>query len=158
MTELTPLEQIQQAKKAFNDAVATHGKNAVQIAVKQLFEKAPEVKAVRWRQYTPYFNDGDACEFSIHEVYYRFTPWTPDADNEDEDDNSDYGDGFVDAWSIGYREKTKELHARIKDHLAEFGRIITGDLSEVVEVAFGDHKMITIGTDQSIVIEDYDHD
>ena len=29
-----------------------------------LFEKYPGVKNVRWTQYTPYFADGDPCEFS----------------------------------------------------------------------------------------------
>lgn len=28
----------------------------------------PEVEAVRWEQYTPYFNDGDACEFRIYDA------------------------------------------------------------------------------------------
>lgn len=26
----------------------------------------PKVSKVRWTQYTPYFNDGEACEFSTH--------------------------------------------------------------------------------------------
>ncbi len=31
----------------------------------------PHVEAVRWEQYTPYFNDGEACVFSIYYVTVR---------------------------------------------------------------------------------------
>lgn len=32
------------------------------------FENYPEISHFRWEQYTPYFNDGDSCEFSRHEI------------------------------------------------------------------------------------------
>lgn len=31
-----------------------------------VFAADPDVTALGWRQYTPYFNDGDACYFGIH--------------------------------------------------------------------------------------------
>lgn len=31
----------------------------------------PHVEAVRWEQYTPYFNDGEACVFNIYDVAVR---------------------------------------------------------------------------------------
>jgi len=33
---------------------------------KDAFEKG--VKAATWHQYTPYFNDGEPCEFSVHDL------------------------------------------------------------------------------------------
>lgn len=32
------------------------------------------VKAITWQQYTPYFMDGDVCEFSVHEVSVTSNP------------------------------------------------------------------------------------
>ena len=61
----------------------------------------PEVEAVRWRQYTPYFNDGDACVFD---------PCSPDlriagADDEDgwtEEVYVTYPDGY---WDTHYNSQ-----------------------------------------------------
>jgi len=35
-------------------------------ATKSLFEDFPRVKFIGWSQYTPYFNDGDPCVFSVN--------------------------------------------------------------------------------------------
>lgn len=56
-------------------------------AFDQLFQ-FPEVVAVRWEQYTPYFNDGDACEFTAHDARVKLVGAADDA--------GDYEDGFVD--------------------------------------------------------------
>ena len=48
-----------------------------------LFEKYPGVKNVRWTQYTPYFNDGDPCEFSTNAGYAELNY----DGNEDDDDD-----------------------------------------------------------------------
>jgi hypothetical protein len=37
---------------------------------KSFFEAAPEIKAVVWNQYTPYFNDGEECVFSIGDLFF----------------------------------------------------------------------------------------
>lgn len=38
---------------------------------RELFEKIPLIKSFSWTQYTPYFNDGDTCEFSANTDYPR---------------------------------------------------------------------------------------
>lgn len=37
------------------------------------------IDGVRWTQYTPYFNDGDACEFGANEVDVHFASNEPDS-------------------------------------------------------------------------------
>jgi hypothetical protein len=49
----------------------------------------PQLKSIVWEQYTPYFNDGDVCEFSVHGYSLR----TSFHDAEPGDDDY-YGDGF----------------------------------------------------------------
>ena len=51
------------------------------IAVGYDLAAAPEIAALRWRQYTPYFNDGEPCTFSVNDLYaknsivdYNFNP------------------------------------------------------------------------------------
>ena len=33
---------------------------------RELFDKYPAMNNFSWRQYTPYFRDGDPCEFEVH--------------------------------------------------------------------------------------------
>lgn len=62
------------------------------------------VEALRWEQYTPYFNDGDACIFGINEITVKldFAPH-----------GGDYENGFLSSYSLweyanpGDRDYTK---------------------------------------------------
>lgn len=38
--------------------------------IKLFFDECPKIQAVIWTQYTPYFNDGDECVFSVNEPYF----------------------------------------------------------------------------------------
>lgn len=40
----------------------------IEEAARRLFEAAPEIGQVHWTQYTPYFNDGEACEFGVNDI------------------------------------------------------------------------------------------
>ena len=33
---------------------------------KELFDKSEKIESFSWTQYTPFFNDGDTCEFGVH--------------------------------------------------------------------------------------------
>ena len=83
----------------------------------------PYIHSFGWNQYTPYFNDGDACVFSVGSPWFRtvddLEEWhsaqhRADEDDEYDEDNeanykipsdrleiSDYGDGHP---SLGKRE------------------------------------------------------
>lgn len=56
-----------------------------------LFAEYPEVVAVRWRQYTPSFNDGDPCTFTCHAAYCELS-FRDKGDPEEETDFTDYGE------------------------------------------------------------------
>lgn len=43
-------------------------------AFKEFFERHPKVTAIGWTQYTPHFNDGEPCEFSIYDRYFSTIP------------------------------------------------------------------------------------
>lgn len=36
----------------------------------EFFRQYPQVYALTWTQYTPYFNDGEECTFRVHDLYY----------------------------------------------------------------------------------------
>lgn len=106
------------------------GKTAFADACKILFEENPTLEAFKWTQYTPYFCDGDPCEFSANEVYVR----TKGMD----DDAGDYEDGF----DSGYRDDdpltpiTKACQ-EVRDMLDK----------DTLEALFGDHVEVVVTPD-----------
>lgn len=72
----------------------------------------PKVSKVRWTQYTPYFNDGEACEFSSHGAQISLVGAERVADEEGYEDSEgrwyDEGDEiFYDTYSL-YTYETDE--------------------------------------------------
>lgn len=134
---------------------------------------------VRWSQYTPYFNDGEVCEFSVGEPRFHT------ADMEEE--SGDYGDGYLNTFDVklkGGKEVTYERRQRDKPNSwgytsYEYVEVPTGrefpkhpafDLMEAFESAmnrghfeellydvFGDHAVVTV-TAEKVVKEFYDHE
>lgn len=115
-----------------------------------------DVEAVRWTQYTPYFNDGEPCEFRLGE---------PHAKAIGDDESGDYEDGFVDSFQTGYYDRELRTYVRnpVPEHLVaaeealrEFSRAFW-DFEEFLEVTFGDHARVT-ATKAGFNVEFYHHD
>jgi hypothetical protein len=127
---------------------------------KSFFEKYPEVRAIAWTQYTPYFNDGDPCEFSVgdpHIILYE------EEDNEELEDISPY-DGHS-AYAIKSIVKdTQEQREKngvgwitpvFYQHFIEFTQFTKN--VDLMERVFGDHATVYLTRDGSTVCE-YNHD
>lgn len=93
------------------------------------------IDAFQFQQYTPYFNDGDTCTFSINDC------WTVKLKG---------GDDFIDA----YMEKNKEL----SDGLALINKILFSIPDDIMLSMFGDHVEITVNSDLTYTVHDYNHD
>jgi len=116
----------------------------------------PGIHAVRWECYTPYFNDGEPCEYTIHDLAVKLTP----LDDED-DERGDYEDGFIDSWSISYGwergeypELTDATFKALEKALKEWESLAK---EEVCRQNFGDHAQIT-ATVEGFSVDSYDHD
>lgn len=106
------------------------------------FAEYPTVEAFRWQQYTPYFNDGEACEFGVHGIEIQLKGHTTSGyDDEDGfDEISTYDDIAMNA------------------AIAEWFETLHGDgMKTVFEQVFGDHVRVTV-TPDNIEIEEYEHD
>lgn len=103
-----------------------------------IFEKYPKLKSLRWEQYAPYFNDGDAC---IFHVWHYF-----------EDDDILFEDGFEDTNGddYGYGDAYKDVADMASD-------IIGGADEDDFEQLFGDGVRVTVTRD-GFEVENYDHD
>jgi hypothetical protein len=137
---LTVLEEKQ---KKLREEFKTEGEAAVKAALREFFEAYPEVEGVRWHQYTPYFNDGDPCVFSVNEPDIRLV-----GDEE-----------WADAWSFNYAVEKGE-RAAVNPQLLESFKALSKMLQEldaVLEQAFGDHAEVAV-TREGLTIEEYEHD
>ena len=108
---------------------------AFQELSKDLFEANPTLSSFSWRQYTPYFDDGDTCHFSAQTS-------EPSLTIEGEEEEFD-----------GY--DMPEDQVGLQDEIVEFlGNFEDDDLLTM----FGDHQKVTINRDGSVDSEDHDHE
>jgi hypothetical protein len=97
--------------------------------------------AVRWTQYTPYFNDGDACVFRVNDPSVL-----PTGAGDSDDDDS-----WIDAWSL-------DDNSPLKTALKAFESVLDGGHHDVLlGKQFGDHAQVT-ATKEKFIVDFYDHD
>ncbi|WP_063728935.1 hypothetical protein [Streptomyces sp. RTd22] len=180
MTDLTKTDQknflgipIIGEGSAGSSRVAQITKEEFAALVKPLLDH-PDVHLFGWKQYTPYFNDGDVCEFSAcgfylitkadaeqHEDLKENDPYmveevfSPDSDHptlggrpwnwDDTTRKGSYGD---------YEGPDKALY---ESAMELSGAINNGSADAVLLGLFGDHCRIEVTKDK-IEVEEYSHD
>lgn len=171
-----PIEELAELQKAYREAVESKGQAVLDYLFKDLFDSAPSVEGVVWEQYTPYFNDGDACVFSIGEprfliknndpVVEGVTSWYGDDYDEEDDDVSlsEYeASQFVNyEWDGSWPNRTRrvipisDLKTELYEHLEKVETGF-GAVTDVLENLFGDHVRIK-ATRSGYDVTEYDHD
>ncbi len=173
------VEKVSELKKLMQE----QGKEALKEAFKEFFAAHPEATKVVWTQYTPYFNDGDACTFSVGEIELKVDPSMLATDaqklfgygTEDEEDDSDYryGDGCaaqliekLDSENCTYADPCKaagvehrKLTAGEKSLVEDFQDLSRAveNIPEVLEMVLGDHVKV-VATAEGFDVEEHDHD
>lgn len=136
---------------ALRQKVASTGKAAVCRAINQFMAKNPEVEAIRWKQYTPYFNDGDPCVFRVRDPEVKLSGGTGD-EGDDED-------GFQDSFSIRPWDdvRARSTPTPLSIDLDALGKLFD-DAEDAMKATFGDHAQITVARGEDAEVEEYDHD
>lgn len=134
------------------------------------------VKAIKWRQYTPYFNDGEPCEFSVREAvitsnqgvadkwldyegYYEFSgleiPELYPHKMDDEEWLEQYGK-YIDEWS--FESPWRGFHPDGWDN-TDFPNVPVdeGRFELALLEAFGDHTTVIVTPDRVVQFW-YDHE
>ena len=122
-----------------------------------MFVKYPNLVSFSWTQYTPYFNDGDTCYFSVNcDAEYITTEFI--------EDNGEsilgYDRESLTIWKNG--EYVTNPNVPELDKTAhEVSEIVSNLLSEISNdvflILFGDHVEVIV-TKNGIEKEDHDHD
>lgn len=151
----------------------------LKVAFKEFFESYPEFQTIEWVQYSPYFNDGEECEFSVHEFGYTADlDWYHPDDAEtienrdyspyelesmtafdapsDYERKSSYYKNKVAAWD-SLSEEAKERAYVLNKAWSKFSGTLRSIPEDIYEATFGNHKQIRI-TLEGIEVTSYDHD
>jgi len=116
-------EALKELRKTYDETV----KVSFGEALKAFFEATPEVQSVFWTQYTPYFNDGDSCYFSVGDIWYNLA--APVSEEEsDEDAEEDYEDDYDEG--NGFFGRTREEAYKDLDIIA---KLRSGELAPTQE-------------------------
>jgi hypothetical protein len=139
-------EAMEKVKAARESAKATASVALVE-GLKEIFAAHPSLQTIGWTQYTPYFNDGDTCEFGVHADAYSLrlngnSPDYGDDELEDEDGNP-------------LPALTEDEDEAIREEVAVFiGMFDDDDL----KANYGDHVKVTIKRDGTSDTDDFEHD
>jgi len=68
--------------------------NLIKPVFSEYFEMFPYVKQIGWTQYTPHFNDGEACEFGVYDFYFSIS------DDEMEEADFEEEENWFDKYDI----------------------------------------------------------
>jgi len=137
--------------KALRESAKAKAKSLFEIGTKEIFEKHPKLESWKWHQYTPYFNDGDACEFSVNRDYLTI---------------SFNGKEFEDLDNSTFRADNEYAQKYQAEALAEDGlKNAFEHIKEMMDAMdeddfkqmFGDHMEVTV-TKSGAVAEEYEHD
>lgn len=123
--------------------------SALAVAFKEVFDSHPEIEAVVWHQYTPYFNDVESCEFGVGDFYVTNT--------KNSDNVSAWGELEVEdenIFLIGSWEDKEKKYADIWAIEKFFNSDIGLDLALS---AYGDHVKVFV-TREGASFEEFEHD
>lgn len=137
-------EKLAAYKKAKADVMAS-AKEIVKARLDEFWATAPPaIEAVRWQQFTPYFNDGEPCVFRVYESQFKLTAVTIDAEDQEDDDT--------------YFLYDYQLHR----YNEEIPKDVVGpdfsDIEELLLAAFDDHVQVTAARTGEITVDEYDHE
>lgn len=124
------LKQIQAELDRLKKEYSKTASEVLQQGFKDIFEKYPEVETISWTQYTPYFNDGDVCEFNVH---------------------SDVEINGKSEWDLEEGEKASPAYQDASD-------LLTAIDEYVFEHIYGDHVKVTIHRDGKADVDEYEHE
>ncbi len=152
------LDTMSAEMKVIQDAYQQKLQSIFKQVFKQYFQENPEVTCFGWRQYTPYFNDGEECEFCCY-VEYGFA--TNAVDYSAVKYGEYYGDEDVDKVWISDDDYGNFNVETIPASVEKNTKILRETLSKIDDkmflVIFGDHCNV-FATPKGFDVQEYDHD
>lgn len=176
-------DKIFESKRKYNEIARESFKDVY----KTFFELCPDVQAVVWTQYTPYFNDGDECVFNVNQASfivggfdseelvdpYQYDdednyetlpiPSSGSWDKEIESNNRFISNPSSSEWAKYYypkhNVKLEEYNNRFPGY--DVNICLFADLLQnneyLLRELYGEHSAVYVTNDE-VIVEEYDHD
>ena len=141
MTELRQkFQELQDKMEILRVEMKQTGRKLFSEASQNLFDKYPTLESFSWTQYTPYFNDGDVCEFGVNADY----PHIKLSTGFDED---------VSAWSDLKPDSPEQ------EKIAMDVRELVGGMDEdIMKQMFGDHVQVVVNRNGTVAVDECEHE
>lgn len=136
------VEQHRLSLAALREEMKAKSKQFFAEGSKLLFERFPELESFGWRQFTPYFNDGDTCYFRVRAY--------PESVYINGEGSEDWASEQIKAG------KNEDEVWNLPETVAGF---VEGFDTDSMQEIFGDHVKVTVYRDADPEVTDYvDHD
>lgn len=141
-THITEFDKLHAEYMAAKKNFTTKAQTFLHEYFKDFFKENPNVGYITWTQYTPYFNDGDTCEFGVYDFYFFDASVTNEISCPWNLRNFEYSEYDI-------SKKYKDFESRLTS-MAEAS-------PEMFKDMFGDHVYV-VATSDEFITEEYDHD
>lgn len=157
------LAKLTEQAEEFKAKMRREGEEVMKESFAAFFAAYPNVKAVAWTQYAPYFNDGEPCTFSVNDPSLIMRTKGDEAkltgeqcDNPDEEiDIEDVDcDTGVERYSI---KKTAKNKALVSDFEVLGAAICADSLEDMMAAVFNDDCQV-VATADGFDVREYSHD
>lgn len=156
---------IKEEMKRLRDEARSKVKNFFIKGMDIIFDTYPEVKSVSWTQYTPYFNDGEPCEFWCNSGDFGVNGFSDYSDEGEFEDSIDvFADGEVSNYEWNRDENgraTTKIYNNPEARSVKIYKAISGFMEQLddddFKTMFGDHVEVTVRKGE-ITIDEYEHD
>lgn len=171
------LNEFNVQKASFEKRMSEIGMSLLSEKLFKVFEENPELTQISWTGYTPYFNDGETCEYGVNEPSFCFTEefakslidttylkkWTNEVRKVTAEEASVLT-GAEDG--LDYERSLYEIrqylsspnNERLLQNLEDVNKFIAS-MGETCKIIFGDHVQITLRRgEKDFVVEGYSHD
>lgn len=146
--------------------------------MKDFFQENPEIQCICWTQYTPHFNDGEPCEFNVHDPFFIVDGFdADDLQSPYEYESEDYstvisnpGKYFMERAEEFEKSKNKNdkycydqvqsfnnQRKGLAEACEEFSTFISQN-EDAFQSMFGDGVAVYLIPNKEAIVEEYDHD
>lgn len=174
------LNKISTLQMELANRISSEGESYIFEVLQPIFAVSPSIKAITWRQYTPFFNDGDPCEFTVHWEGEILIDSLYLEEGVNVEDFSEWGNGCLSGWMIKHQADnstpildpnhwtsnrietfllaSKEIEFLFYKPIYTAPTEKQGILQDVLKLLFGDHVAVTAMRDGTFNVEYYEHD
>ena len=141
------LEQFLKSFEEKQEAFRNEAKGIFKEYCKEFLQENPEIKTVVFAAYTPYFNDGEECVFSVHGCIFT------NASKSEADIYEIYQEDVPAEYETWYGDCGSS-----KKSYSEFSNMVESSImNDVIRSMFGDHVLVAIDAEGFEVV-DYEHE